>query len=123
MPERRTQLVRMWKPGDRVGTLFFISARWRDHELSRFCSHSEINGIVRDFLYPIPREEQEAIAVSLGIAVYAENGGHKRVILGRWHPGENLSIEQFSQQCNALASEYKVVYPPNESIEIHESDE
>lgn len=122
MPTKRTKRVQRWKPGDRQGTIFYLSARWADQVLTRFCSHAEINAIVRDFLAPIPREEQETFTISVAIALYAENGGEKRKVLGRWNPGSPMSLERFTQECGSLAAEYKSVWPPTESVEIHEPE-
>jgi hypothetical protein len=114
---KKTKLVRKWKPGDRRGELFFVASATDDSRLSRFCSGSEIVSIIREFLEPIPVLAEAEASISIGIELYAQNGGQKRIEIGRWQPSDHESLEQFAQACKRRASEYHVVYPPNESVE------
>jgi hypothetical protein len=119
----RTKLVQRWQPGDRTGSLFYVSSQWRDQRLSEFCSAAEISSVIREFVYPIPEEERQEVLASVAISVYAKHGGHKRVVLGTWNPAGSTPLERFVRDCKSEALGYKVVYPPNESVEIGEPED
>ena len=116
--KKKKRIIRKWKPGDRAGDLFYVSAHTANHGISEFCSAANIAGILRDFLYPILEDDKRTLEISIGIEVYAEKGGHKRVVVGRWTPAEGSSMEAFVQQCKVKAATYKVVYPPTEIVEV-----
>ncbi len=115
---KKTELVRKWKPGDRVGTIFYISSLAPDHRLMEFCRPARVVGMIRDFIQEIPECDRAEIKLSVAIGIYAKHGGHKRIVVGRWSPSESSSIEQFVEACKLEASKYKVVWPPNESVEV-----
>ncbi len=80
--------VPRWKPGWKVG-LIHLTFKWEDQSKTTFQYINELRKNLDAGVAAVPQTSMNSLEIIAFVEVYAQNGGLRRRVLGRWKSGNS----------------------------------